>query len=436
MDCIRIRTVALVLSAIVSPLLLTAHPSPTRAQQSPDLRRVRVYLDCQSNNCDSREFRTEITFVDWVNERTEADVHVLMTGQDAGTGDQYVLDFIGQGEFSESGTRLEHLQHDTDTRDETLSALTALLKAGLVGYVARRGYADRLEIDALEMDAGSASTMVAVENDPWKLWVFGIGGEFSADGEERQNSFEIGFEVSANRTTADWKLDAQLEFEIERREFELNSGQIFLDRSDDWEASVLLVRSVTDHISIGSEMAGNSSTNRNRDYGGRIATAVEWSLYPYAEANRRQLVIHHQLGVTGVRYEEVTIFERLDETFTDQRIGVAYDTRQPWGSISMNAQWSNLLADWSKYSLSLGGGLNFRVLRGLDLRVFGGYELLRDQIYLPAEGASDEEILVQRRQLATGYEYDFGVGLRFRFGSIYNNVVNNRFPGSARGRSF
>jgi hypothetical protein len=39
---------------------------------------------------------------------------------------------------------------------------------------------------------------------------------------------------------------------------------------------------------------------------------------------------------------------------------------------------------------------------------------------------------VQRGQLATGYEYEVSMGFSYRFGSIFNNVVNSRFPFQVR----
>ena len=49
---------------------------------------------------------------------------------------------------------------------------------------------------------------------------------------------------------------------------------------------------------------------------------------------------------------------------------------------------------------------------------------------LPKEGATEEEILLHQRQLATQYDYFASVGLRYTFGSIYSNVVNPRFGGN------
>ncbi|MFW5947902.1 MAG: hypothetical protein ACOCUW_05360, partial [Gemmatimonadota bacterium] len=49
------------------------------AAQNGEPERVRVFLDCQTRGCSQSEFRTEITFVDWVRDRTVADLHVILT---------------------------------------------------------------------------------------------------------------------------------------------------------------------------------------------------------------------------------------------------------------------------------------------------------------------------------------------------------------------
>jgi len=46
--------------------------------------------------------------------------------------------------------------------------------------------------------------------------------------------------------------------------------------------------------------------------------------------------------------------------------------------------------------------------------------------------ATEEEILLEQRQLATQYDYFLSLGLRYTFGSIYSNVVNPRFGGLDR----
>jgi hypothetical protein len=62
--------------------------------------------------------------------------------------------------------------------------------------------------------------------------------------------------------------------------------------------------------------------------------------------------------------------------------------------------------------------------------MYGSVTLLRDQLYLPKGGATEEEILLQRKALSTNYSYFAGIGLTYTFGSIFNNVVNPRFEGA------
>ena len=46
------------------------------------------------------------------------------------------------------------------------------------------------------------------------------------------------------------------------------------------------------------------------------------------------------------------------------------------------------------------------------------------------EGASDEEVLLQLKQLRTSYRLEAFVGVNYTFGSKFNNVVNPRFNSS------
>lgn len=426
------------LFVLVGSLLLLIPSAPAAAQNGPE--RIRVFLDCQTRGCSQQEFRTEITFVEWVRDRTVADVHLILTSQSSGAGTQFVFDFVGLQEFEGDDLRLEHTVSDTDTRDEELEALVRTFKGGLVPYVAQRGYLSALQISEIEQTAAAAAAeqQQAPADDPWNLWVFSVGTNFQADGEESQSDYQVGGRLSASRTTPEWKINIGLDGEHRYERFELSDSTTYTNETDDWEFDVLAVRSVSRHWSAGTVMEVNTSTNLNRKVGGRAAAALEWSLYPYGEANRRQFILHYQLGFSRVEYEDTTIFDKTEETLYDQRLVAVYDTRQPWGNISFSAEGSNLLHDWSKYRLEFRTRTRIRLLRGFDMDIEGRYELIRDQVYLPREGQSDEDILRQRRQLATGYEYGVELGFNFRFGSIFNSVVNNRFPwsvlGGGRGR--
>ncbi|MCH2460052.1 MAG: hypothetical protein MK239_03280, partial [Gemmatimonadetes bacterium] len=65
--------------------------------------------------------------------------------------------------------------------------------------------------------------------------------------------------------------------------------------------------------------------------------------------------------------------------------------------------------------------------RGLELEVGADYSRVRDQMYLAGGGMSQEERLHRLQREATDYEASLDFGLSYQFGSIFNNVVNNRF---------
>jgi len=88
---------------LVALLLLTvAIASPSAAQSLPTSpQRLTVFLDCHSN-CDFDLIREEVSYVDWMRERTAADVHLLITSQGAG-GSEHTLAFIGQRSMTGQG---------------------------------------------------------------------------------------------------------------------------------------------------------------------------------------------------------------------------------------------------------------------------------------------------------------------------------------------
>ena len=58
----------------------------------------------------------------------------------------------------------------------------------------------------------------------------------------------------------------------------------------------------------------------------------------------------------------------------------------------------------------------------------GDVARIHDQRALPEAGATPDEILLRRRELATSYSYFTFINLQYRFGSTLNNTVNPRFP--------
>jgi hypothetical protein len=75
----------------------------------------------------------------------------------------------------------------------------------------------------------------------------------------------------------------------------------------------------------------------------------------------------------------------------------------------------------------LNNDLSLRLFKGLTLDLEGGLSIIHNQLSLAMQGASYEDILLRRQQLATQYQYWTNIGLSYTFGSVNNNVVNPRF---------
>lgn len=418
-------------------ILMLAAPGPTRAQDTGGIRSnaLRVFLDCDTFRCDSEYFRTEVGFVNWVRDRTLAQVHLIVTrDRTGGGGGIYTLDFVGLDDLEDDDDRLTLTVPTTATEDEILSGLSDVIAAGLARYSAAVGQSRLVEISA----APSAPTdhLVGPDQveDPWNFWVFEVSADVELEGEdtESERTYETSFE--ARRTTETWKVELEADGSVSRDERELGDGSLSVDERTNWSVDVLVAKAIADHWSVGVIAGGGGSTRRNQDFGADVAAALEFSFFPYADAPRESLTARYDLRLQYFDWEEETIFFETAELRPRHQLRLELFQRQPWGESRVSVDANQFLHDLSKWSLSLSGNLEFRIVGGLNLDVRADYDVLEDQIFVSREGLTDEEILLGRFERPTDSSYEIEIGLSFEFGSIFNNVVNNRFDSRDFGR--
>lgn len=409
---------------IIPALLFIAAPILAQTPSSPaPVEAVRVFLDCPS--CDEQYIRTEITFVSYVRDRTAADVHVLVTTQGTGGGGvEYALKFIGLGRFRDIDHSLTYTAPQTSTPDERRRGLASMLKLGLVRYVADTPLASRL---TLRFDEPPARTVDRGGRDPWNFWVFRIGGSGAIEGEQATSQRSISSSFSANRTTAEWKVNLNGSANYRQQHFELEEEDTYTAIRRNYDGRALVARSLTTHWSAGATAAIAASTFTNYDLRTRIAPSVEYNLFPYSESTRRILTMLYSLGVQTADYTEETIYGRGTEKLLDQQFEVTLGLRQPWGTANGGLEIAQYLNRHAKYRIGAFGGMDVRLFKGFSISVDGSVSKRRDQLSLRRGEATTEEILVRQRELATDYSFDVSFGFSYSFGSIFNNVVNPRF---------
>jgi hypothetical protein len=366
-----------------------------------------------------------------VRDVRDADVHVFVTGQRAGGGGHEIeLSFKGQGRREGSELRLRRATDRDDTAAEIRAVLTRAISEGLLALAL--GMLDDGRLEALRGVALAAAPVEpsAVEptaDDPWRSWVFRVGGSGSADGESSVGSSSLAVNLSASRITDVWKLQIRADGTRMVSRFELSDAETVVSRREGYALHGLLVRSLGAHAAAGTQASASTSTFLNQDLRVYMAPALEYNVFPYSEAASRRLLVRYAAGLTHYRYERETIFGLLAETLVDQSVLVTLDLLQPWGTATVQLQGVALVRDPAQNRVDLSSDLSWRVARGVSFNVFSLVGRVADQRNLPRGSATDEEILLRRRELPTSFRYSVMIGMSYTFGSRSAGPVNPRF---------
>ncbi|MDH5760511.1 MAG: DUF481 domain-containing protein [Gemmatimonadota bacterium] len=415
--------------------------SPLRAQSGPEAgETINLFYDCQGFGCWDDEFlRREIPWVNWVRDRQDADVHVMVTTQTTGGGGrQYALVFMGREEFEGQDQELKVNTAGDATDDEVRQAIAARLKLGLGRYVAETPLADRIQ---MSIPAGPEGTggggprgppAAGGQDDPWDYWVFRVGGNGYLSGESAQTGKYLSAFFTAGRTTDELKFALQSTYD--RNTWDVEYGgtttSTLIERAD---VGALLVMSLNDRWSLGGGGEWGKSTYENIEHQFTLSGGVEMNVFPYAESSRRSLTFQGIVEARQFRYLEETVYLETEETRVVGSLTSSLNFVQPWGQSAITLDHSRYFHDLSKYQTTLRGSVEMRVFKGFSVNVGGMYQKVRDQLSLPRMGATLEEVLTRQRELETDHRYRMFFGVSYRFGSIFNNVVNPRWGGIGGG---
>jgi hypothetical protein len=379
--------------------------------------KLTVYLD--TDNLDY--FIQELGWVNFVRDPVDADVHLIHASQStASGGEEATVRFIGQRVLSGMCDTLTYTLKPDETEDVERSKLLQTIQLGLVRYLAKSGQGDNLEVTYTAV--GKSEPPI----DKWDHWVykFYFYGYFQGESSLRkQNLYSY---ISANRITEDWKILLSVNGSENESLYELDDGDV-ISRTASRGIAGTVVKSLGEHWSARLDGGVNSSTYKNQDISTFLAPGVEYNIFPYSESSSKQLRLQYELRHKYFEYHEETIFFRTSETRFAEAFTTALELVQPWGTSSLYLEFFHYFHDFEKLRLYANLNLEFRLFEGLSLEIWSNASMIRDQLSLPRSGATEEEILLQRRELETNYEYYSSIGLSYTFGSIYSSVVNPRF---------
>ena len=164
-------------------------PPSTAASTRPPA----IFLDCES--CFVDYLRAEVTFVDFVRDRTEADVHVLITRAGTGAGGgEYTLQFIGARAFADLTETIRTVTTSSDSEDQVRRQLATALRVGLLRYLSRETLPPGL---AVTVRTGAGPDRPGGV-DRWNNWVFSLQG--SARSPEKSRAASVSWAASSAPT--------------------------------------------------------------------------------------------------------------------------------------------------------------------------------------------------------------------------------------------
>ncbi len=405
---------------------------PLFAQDGNNSGSLRVFLDCRFF-CDTRYVTDELPIVDFVTERTAADVHILHARQTTAAGGALItLTFLGQRDYAALSDTLQYSTIPDATNDERRTALLHNLTIGLTRYLAKAGLSDKLVIRAIAPPQNVVQD-ASIEKDPWNYWVFSLSASGNVNGQATTKFVRKRGSLSANRTTEALKIRISGSLSESTSEFDVGD-EVIKSGTTSERLSLSVVKSIGTNWAVGGTSFVSGSSFQNAKLQMEIGPAIEYDIFPYSESTRKYLTIKYDIKLARRQYEKLTIFALEEETILRHSLDISLSLTQKWGSVSLSTDINHMLTNFERsltdsYNLGVFASANFRLFRGLSLNGFVSYNRIRDQIDLPSTAATKDEILLRSVQLPTGYSYFANFGITYRFGSIFNNVVNSRMGG-------
>ena len=388
---------------------------------------MKVYLDV------TRRFeeyiKTEISFVNYVRDRKQAQVYIMLSQQRTGAGgNEYTIKLIGQQNFNTINDTVRYISTQSEPDEVTRRGIVRVLKLGLIRYVEKTPLAEYLNISFRRV------TKPTDVIDKWNFWVFNVDVDTDLEGEESQKEYAIDASFSADRVTPASKLSLSVSSDNRTNKYELDENEgwdTYSRRSKDFRG--LYVKSLNNHWSAGGYANINTSTYSNKEFSYDIAPAIEFNVFPYSDYVRREFRFLYKAVYNNVDYEEETIYGKIKESLFYESLAATFELKERWGSLSSTLEGLHYFHDFEKNRLKLNCNINLRLFEGFSLDIRGNVSMIRDQLSLPIEEATQEELLLRQREIATNYDYNVSFGFRYTFGSIYSNVVNPRFGNGRRG---
>ncbi len=398
---------------------------------------VKVFVDCNTW-CDMNFIKTEINYVDFVPDRFLANVFIMITSQSTGSGGREIKLFLtGQENFKGMQDTLKFYWTSVETDAEYRDNLVRYLKIGLTRFIAQTSLAQKINITVPVQKNEAAVNALSNKKDKWNFWVFNVGISGNINSDDYSKSNRISGRISANRVTEKLKINLSANINKSVSTYEYNGDKSKFTNNNTGIYSTI-VGSLNNHWSIGGFASVSHSTFSNYDIQYILHPAIEYSFFPYKDAVKKSITLFYRLGPSYNKYIDSGYYDSPEHWLFQQSLSLNTGFIQKWGNFNMSVSWDNFLNSFSLDSakikgrnvntFSIGGYIEIRIVKGLSLTISSNANFTKG-IYpnIPRKFFSRDDLLTNTRQYPTEKGLYTYFGINYRFGSIYNNVVNPRF---------
>ncbi|KJF42907.1 hypothetical protein [Draconibacterium sediminis] len=383
--------------------------------------KIKVYIE--GARLDMDYMRRNMRFADFVNDPAVADVHIIINSRVSGSGGMVYslmynnLTFENFSDFTITCTTLAD-----DTNEEERRKIKDALSLGLMPFVNQTKASDQI---SFRYRGEVEQAQVAEVDDPWNNWTFRGDISGSVNLEESKKNYNYAFYGRADKVTDEIRIRNNARRSVNTKKYTTDGEEYRSDNTSTYGSSSV-VKSLSSRWSTGLFGSFYNSNYRNTKYSMSVKPAVEYNIFPWDVSDRKVFTIAYYIGPEWMKYYEESIYDKLEESLWEQSLRLDLQIVQTWGEVKAGLNATNYMHDWTKNRITFDTDLSVRIIRGLSVRMGFTVENVHDQIYLPKGDISLEDVLLNKVQLPSSFEVGANVGIRVQFGSIYNNIVNNR----------
>lgn len=410
---------------VIVTLLLLGTFSNVFSQQNDTIQKnnyLRVYLDGATES--ENYIKVKLWYIDYVRDPKQSQVHIIINSQPTASGGlQYSVRFLGHEKFENKNDTLQYIAKVENSNRENRDELTNVITMGLMPYLASNGQQKYMAFDYTDK-----TKLVEQSVDKYKNWVYTATANTFLSGDKVSEVLSADGSFSAARITDKWKTRLTAGMSYGSNNYETTTYN-FTGKTVIKNLKGLIVKSLNDHWSLGLEPTFYASTYSNVKSQFAIAPGIEYDVFPYSQSVNDLFTFKYRLQPLYNSYIDKTVFDKTKEFLFNQIVDVTYTHIAPWGNISSTLTGSDYLNHTKAYRLDLVNQVNFRVAKGLFFNVTGNASLINNQLSLSSQSLTPEQIILKQRETLTNFSYSMQVGIRYTFGSIFNNIVNPRYEG-------